>query len=88
MFRGQAYLLLRQGKEAVGELQKFLYHRGATVNCPLAALARLQLARAYLLTGNTTRAGASYQEFFVILKDADPDLPILKKAKSEYAKLR
>ena len=58
------------------------------MNCPLAALARLQLARAYVLTGDTTKAGASYQEFFVILKDADPDLPILKKAKAEYTNLQ
>jgi eukaryotic-like serine/threonine-protein kinase len=86
--RGQAHLLLRQGKAALGEFQKVLDHRGVTVNSPLGALARLQLARAYVLTGDSTRAGASYQEFFVILKDADPDLPILRKAKAEYANLR
>ena len=86
--RGQAYLLLHRGTEAVGEFHKFLDRRGIVVNCPLAALARLQLARAYLLAGDSKRARESYQEFFVLLKDADPDIPILKQAKAEYAKLQ
>jgi serine/threonine protein kinase/tetratricopeptide (TPR) repeat protein len=86
--RGQAYLLLHQGTEAVGEFHKFLDQRGVTVNCPLAALARLQLARAYVLAGDSKRAGGRYQEFFVLLKDADPDVSILKQAKAEYAKLQ
>jgi serine/threonine protein kinase/tetratricopeptide (TPR) repeat protein len=85
--RGQAYLLLHQGTQAVGEFQKFLDQRGVAVNCPLAALARLQLARAYVLAGDSKRAGGSYQELFALWKDADPDIPILKEAKSEYAKL-
>jgi tetratricopeptide (TPR) repeat protein len=85
--RGQAYLLLHQGTQAVGEFQKFLDQRGVAVNCPLAALARLQLARAYVLAGDSKRAGGSYQEFFALWKDADPDIPILKQAKEEYAKL-
>ena len=86
--RGQAYLLLHQGTQAVGEFQKFLDQRGVAVNCPLAALARLQLARAYVLAGDSKRAGGSYQEFFALWKDADPDIPILKEAKVEYAKLQ
>jgi tetratricopeptide (TPR) repeat protein len=85
--RGQAYLLLHQGTQAVGEFQKFLDQRGVAVNCPLAALARLQLARAYVLAGDSKRAGGRYQEFFALLKDADPDISILKQARAEYAKL-
>jgi len=86
--RGQAYLLLHQGTEAVGEFQKFLDERGVTVNCPLAALARLQLARAYVLAGDSKRAAGRYQEFLALWKDADPDIPILKQAKAEFAKLQ
>jgi tetratricopeptide (TPR) repeat protein len=85
--RGQAYLLLHQGAEAVREFRKFLDHKGVAVNCPLAALARLQLGRAYLLAGDSKSARESYQEFFGLLKDADRDIPILKEAKAEYAKL-
>ena len=86
--RGQAYLLLQQGTAAVSEFQKFLDQRGVAVNCPLAALARLQLARAYLLAGDSKKAGGSYQEFFALWKDADSDIPILKEAKAESAKLQ
>jgi eukaryotic-like serine/threonine-protein kinase len=86
--RGQAYSLLHQGSKAVGEFQKFLNQRGVAVNCPLAALARVQLARAYVLAGDSERASASYQEFLVLWKDADPDIPIVKEAKVEYAKLQ
>jgi eukaryotic-like serine/threonine-protein kinase len=86
--RGQAYLLLHQGTAAVGEFQKFLDQRGVAVNCPLAALARLQLARAYVLAGDSKTAGGSYQEFLALWKDADPDIPILKEAKAEFAKLQ
>ena len=85
--RGQSYLSLHQGTAAVGEFQKFLDQRGVAVNCPLAALARLQLARAYVLAGDSKTAGGSYEEFFALWKDADPDIPILKQAKEEYAKL-
>jgi eukaryotic-like serine/threonine-protein kinase len=86
--RGQAYLLLHQGTEAIREFRKFLDQRGVAVNCPLAALARLQLSRAYLLAGDSKKAQESYQEFFVLLKDADPDIPILKEAKAEYSRLQ
>jgi tetratricopeptide (TPR) repeat protein len=85
--RGQAYLLLHQGTEAVREFQKFLDQRGVAVNCPLAALARLQLARAYLLAGDSKRAREGYRDLLVLWKDADPDLPVLKQAKGEYARL-
>jgi hypothetical protein len=86
--RGEAYLLLHQGKEAAGEFQKFLDHRGVAVSCPLGAVARLQLGRAYAIQGDTVRSRAAYQDFFTLWKDADADIPILNAAKSDYAKLR
>ena len=86
--RGEAYLLLHQGKEAAAEFQKFLDHSGVTVNCPLGALAHLQLGRAYALQADKTKARRAYQDFFALWKDADADIPILIAAKSEYAKLQ
>jgi eukaryotic-like serine/threonine-protein kinase len=86
--RGQAYLLARQSKEAVAEFQKFLDHRGIVLNFPLGALARLGLGRAYALSGDTAKARSAYQDFLGLWKDADPDIPILKQAKAEYAKLK
>jgi len=86
--RGQAYLLLRNGEKAAGEFQNYLSHPGIAINCPLGALARLQLGRAYALTGDTAKARAAYQDFLALLKDADHDLTILNQAKAEYAKLQ
>jgi eukaryotic-like serine/threonine-protein kinase len=86
--RAQAYLLLRQGSEAAAEFQKFLDHPGIVVNSPFGALAHLGLARAYALQGDTARARIAYQDFLTLWKDADPDIPILKQAKEEYAKLQ
>ncbi len=86
--RGQAYLSLHQGAEAAAEFQKFLDHRGIAVNSPLAALAKLQLGRAYVLAGDKTKARQAYLEFLELWKDADPDIPVLKQAKVEYAKLQ
>jgi serine/threonine protein kinase/predicted Zn-dependent protease len=86
--RGQAYLVARQGKEAAAEFQKIVDHRGIVLNFPLGALARLGMARAYALQGDTAKARAAYQDFFALWKDADPDIPILKQAKAEYAKLQ
>jgi tetratricopeptide (TPR) repeat protein len=86
--RGEVYLLLRRGKEAAAEFQKFLEHRGVSVNSPLGALARLQLGRAYALQGNIDQSRAAYHDFFDLWKDADPDIPILIAAKAEYAKLK
>jgi eukaryotic-like serine/threonine-protein kinase len=86
--RGQAYLAMRQGKEAVAEFQKLLDHRGLVGNFPLGALAHLQLARAYAMASDPTKAKAAYQDFLALWKDADPDIPILKEAKAEYAKLQ
>jgi serine/threonine protein kinase/predicted Zn-dependent protease len=86
--RGQSYLLLQDGEKASGEFQKFLSHPGITVNCPLGALAHLQLGRAYTVMHDPSKARAAYDDFFSIWKDADPDVPILKQAKAEYAKLQ
>jgi serine/threonine protein kinase/tetratricopeptide (TPR) repeat protein len=86
--RGQAYLLLHQGNEAATEFKKFLDHRGIVFNFPLGGLAHLGLARAYTLSGDTAKAKTAYQDFFALWKDADPDVPILKEAKAEYAKLQ
>ena len=86
--RGQAYLMLHDGIAAAVEFQKFIDHRGVVMNFPWGALARLGLARAYAMQGDTTKARAAYQEFLTLWKDADPDVPILKEAKAEYAKLQ
>jgi predicted Zn-dependent protease len=86
--RGEAYLMLHDGNAAAAEFQKFIDHRGLVGNFPWGALARLGLARAYALQGNTTQARAAYKDFLTLWKDADPDIPILKEAKAEYARLQ
>jgi tetratricopeptide (TPR) repeat protein/predicted Ser/Thr protein kinase len=86
--RGMAYLASHQGNEATSEFQKILDHRGLVVNSSIAALARLQIGRAYAMQGNAGKAHAAYQDFLTLWKDADPDIPILKQAKAEYAKLQ
>ncbi len=86
--RGQAYLSLRRGREAAVEFHKFLDHRGIVVNCPLGALAHLQLGRAYAMAGDPAKARGAYQDFLALWKDADPNIPILDHAKAEYAKLQ
>jgi eukaryotic-like serine/threonine-protein kinase len=86
--RGEAYLAAGQGTQAAAEFQKILDHSGIVWNCWTGALAHLQLARAYNMAGDTTKAKAAYQDFLTLWKDADPDIPILKQAKAEYAKLQ
>ena len=86
--RGQAYLAARQGSEAAVEFQKILGYRGAVGNHLIGALARLGLARAYALQGDTAKARAAYQDFLTPWKDADPDIPIFIAAKAEYAELK
>ena len=86
--RGWSYLLLKQASAAVTEFQKLIDHRGFMLACPLRALAQLGLARASLLQGDTAKAKAAYQDFLTLWKDADPDIPILKQANVEYAKLQ
>ncbi len=86
--RGEAYLMLHDGNRAAAEFQKFIDHYGLVLNFPWGALARFGLARAYAMQGSTVKARAAYQDFLTLWKDADPDIPILKEAKAEYAKLR
>jgi serine/threonine protein kinase/tetratricopeptide (TPR) repeat protein len=86
--RGQAYLVAHNGTGAAAEFQKLLDHRGAALNFVTGALAHLQLGRAYAMAGDTAKAKSAYQDFFTLWKDADPDIPILKQAKAEYAKLQ
>jgi len=86
--RGEAYLAEHQSSEAIAEFEKILNHRGTVVNEPIGALAHLQIGRAYAMQGDTAKAKAAYQDFLTLWKDADPDIPILITAKSEYTKLK
>jgi eukaryotic-like serine/threonine-protein kinase len=86
--RGQSYLVAHEGSEAATEFQKILDHRGIVLNEPIGALAHLGLARANAMLGETAKAKNAYQDFLTLWKDADPDIPILIAAKSEYAKLQ
>lgn len=86
--RGEAYLALHQGAEAAAEFQKILDHPGIVVSDPVGAAVRLQLGRAYALVGNKTMAKAAFNDFLTVWKDADPDIPILKQAESEFARLQ
>jgi hypothetical protein len=86
--RGEAYVAAHHGGAAAAEFQKILDHPGVVVNEPIGALAHLGLARADALSGDTFKAKTAYQDFFALWKDADPDIPILKEAKAEYAKLQ
>ena len=83
--RAEAFRMAKQGKEAAGEYQKILDHRGVVINGPLGALAHLGLGRAYALSGDSAKAKIAYQDFLALWKDADPDIP--KEAKTEYASL-
>ena len=86
--RGQANLTQQKGAEAAAEFQKIIDHRGSLPTSPMYPLAQLGLARAAVLSGDTTKARKSYQDFFALWKDADPDLPILQEARREYEKLK
>jgi eukaryotic-like serine/threonine-protein kinase len=96
--RGTAHLAAREGTAAAAEFQKIIDHSGIVWNCWTGALAHLGVARANALQARTSqgadadaaraRALAAYQDFFALWKDADPDIPILKQAKTEYAKLQ
>ncbi|MGA8540704.1 MAG: tetratricopeptide repeat protein, partial [Terriglobales bacterium] len=86
-FRAEAYLRLKDGAKAAAEYQKILDHHGTDPLDMSYNLSHLGLGRAYALQGNTTAAKSAYQDFFAAWKDADPDVPILKQAKSEYEKL-
>jgi tetratricopeptide (TPR) repeat protein len=86
--RGEAYLAMGRGSEAAREFQKIVDNRTVVQNWLLGALAHLGLGRAYAMQGDTAKARAAYQDFLALWKDADPDIPILVAAKSEYAKLK
>jgi hypothetical protein len=96
--RGEAHLAAGQGAPAAAEFQKILDHSGIVWNCWTGALAHLGVARANALQARTSqgadadaarvRALAAYKDFLTLWKDADPDIPILKEAKAEYAKLQ
>jgi tetratricopeptide (TPR) repeat protein len=85
--RGEAYLAADQSGAASAEFGKILGHRGIVQNCASGALARVQVGRAYAMSGDTAKARSAYQEFLTLWKDADQDIPILREAKAEYAKL-
>jgi len=89
--RGLAYLRAQKGQEAAAEFQKILDHRGVSLADSLApvfySLSHLQLARARAMSGDAAGARTAYQDFLKLWKDADPDIPILKQAKAEYARL-
>jgi eukaryotic-like serine/threonine-protein kinase len=86
--RGQAHLMARQAPNAAADFQKILDNPGLTVTFVTGALARLQLGRAQAMMGDKTAARKSYRDFLTLWKDADPDIPILKEAKAEYARLQ
>jgi serine/threonine protein kinase/tetratricopeptide (TPR) repeat protein len=86
--RGEAYLAAHQGSAATAEFQKILDHACLLTNSPISPLAHLGLARAYALSGDTVKAKSAYQDFLALWKDADPDIPTLKEAKADYAKLQ
>jgi hypothetical protein len=96
--RGEAYLALGDGDRAATEFQKFIDHRGVVINFSWGAPARLGLARAYALEARSAqsaaaeasraKARAAYQDFLTLWKDADAEVPVLKQAKAEYAKLK
>ena len=87
-YRAYAYLAARRGQEAAKEFQRIIDHRGIVLNSPIGALAYLGLGRSHAASGDTSGARTAYQDFFALWKDADPDIPILKQARAEYAKLQ
>jgi tetratricopeptide (TPR) repeat protein len=85
--RGEAYLAAKNSAAAATEFQKIVDHSGIVGNEPIGTLAYLGLGRAHGLTGDSAKAKSAYQHFFDLWKNADPDIPVLKQAKAEYAKL-
>jgi tetratricopeptide (TPR) repeat protein len=86
--RGVAYLAARQPAEAAAEFQRIVDHRSIVLGDPMDALARLQLARALVLSGDTAKAKSAYGDLFTLWKDADPKIPVVNEALVEYAKLQ
>jgi pentatricopeptide repeat protein len=87
-YRGLAYLSMKSGKEAAAEFKKVIDRKGILPLSALHSLSQLELARSLAVAGAPVSARSAYQDFFAVWKDADPDLPLLKQAKSEYAKLQ
>jgi eukaryotic-like serine/threonine-protein kinase len=85
--RGLAYLAAHQGPQAAAEFQTIKDGRDIVVSDPIGALAHLQMGRALVLSGDKTKAKTAYQDFLLLWKDADPDIPILAQARKEYANL-
>jgi len=86
--RGMAYLAAHQPAEAAGEFQRILDHRSIVLVDPMDAMARLQLARALALAGDARRAQSAYDDFFTLATNADPDIPLLREAHAESARVR
>jgi tetratricopeptide (TPR) repeat protein/predicted Ser/Thr protein kinase len=86
--RGEAFIVAHRYAEAAAEFQKILDHRGIVGADPIGALANLQLGGAYVLSGDKIKAKSAYEAFLRLWKDADPDIPVLKEAKAEFAKLQ
>jgi hypothetical protein len=86
--RGLAYLAKHDGNAAAAEFRKVIGHRGIVLADPVGAFARLQLGRALALSGDKVKAKAAYEDVLALWKDADPDIPLYRQAKAEYAKLK
>ncbi len=86
--RAEAFRAAKQGSQSAAEYQKILDHRGVVVYEPIGALSHLGLGRAYALQSETAKARTAYQDFLTLWKDADPNIPVLIAAKTEYAKLQ
>jgi len=86
--RGEAYLAAKNGAAAATEFQKILDHSGVVGNEPIGALAHLGLGRAYALSGDSAKAKSAYHDFFALWKNADPDVPLLTQAKTDYGRLQ
>jgi eukaryotic-like serine/threonine-protein kinase len=87
-FRGEAYLMKKQSSSSISEFQKIIAHPGVVQNEIIGALAHLGLGRAYVLSHDSAKAKAEYENFLSLWKDADADIPILKQARAEYAQLK
>ena len=86
--RGELYLRQRRGPEAAAEFKKIIESRGIDSFSPTHVLAHVGLARAAVINGDTGAARKSYQDFFALWRDADPDLPVLVQARKEYEQLK
>ncbi|HEX3354033.1 MAG TPA: protein kinase [Terriglobales bacterium] len=86
--RGNAYLKAGRGSEAVQAFQRLLDMKDVIAVDPLMPLAKVGIARAYVMAGDKAKARVAYQDFLGLWKDADPEIPMLREVKAEYAKLQ